>query len=276
MTISWAKSKRAFVATAVLLASQTSSFAESQTEPGRTMGFGAGPVPEGFYYTNLTDYGVRGTSPDTTLGVEVTDFFWSTPWTIFGANLSIDFTPSFLFVNQGDHFAQGVFNPYLAAVFGWSLGAGWNFSYTAGGYFPIDTSVSGNFGTFEQRFGLSYLADGWNITGRFIFGLTGDNQTTDSQTSPDYLNFDFTATKKIEKLEFGLVGFASTDLNKPFATYREQSQVALGGLIGYDFGGVTIRVKGTETLAENNYGGYDTRIWTDVIVPVSAPPKPLK
>jgi hypothetical protein len=269
----WLRNAGLAAAATIALAAAPQSFAGSQTEPGRTLGFGAGPVPEGVYYTNLTDYGERSTAPGaTTLGVEVTDFFWSTPWKIFGANLAIDITPSFGEVGtKPNSYLSGAFNPYFAGVLGWNLGQGFGASYTAGGYVPIKSEFGGNFGTFEQRFALSYLANGWNITGRVIWGIVGTDSDTGLQTAPDYLNFDFTATKKIGKWEAGLVGFASTDLNKPFAGYSEQSQVALGGLVGYDFGPVTLRTKVTQTVSETNYGGYDTRVWTDVIIPLWTP-----
>ncbi len=202
------------------------------------------------------------------------DIFWSTPWHILGANVAFELTPSWLEVGQNHtSFVRGTFNPWVGTTLGWGLGGGWNFSYTAAGYLPIETDVSGNFYTFEQRFGVSYLANGWNLTGRFVFGLTGDDENTGKKDAPDYLNFDFTATKKFGKWEAGLVGFASTDLDKPFIGYAEQSQVALGGLVGYDFGGVTLRAKLTRTITESNYGGYDTRLWTDVIIPLWTPSK---
>jgi len=244
----------------------TAALAGSETEPGRTMGFPAGPVPEGFYYTNITDYGQRSASSGTTTSAnEVLDFFWSTPWRILGANLAIDVAPTLSEIGQSRQpYVNGVYNPYFGAVLGWDLGNGFKASYTIGGYTPLNTVVSGNFGTFEQRFGLSYLANGWNVTGRFIVGLPGKDQDAGRITAPDYLNFDWTVTKKFGKWEAGLIGFASADLNKPYAGYAEQSQVAVGGLVGYDLGPVTVRLKATRTISQANYGGYDTRVWTDI------------
>jgi hypothetical protein len=250
--------------------------ADSQTEPGRTMGFGAGPIPEGVYYTNLTDYGVRSTSPDTTTGVEVADVIWSTPWHLFGANLAIDFNPINLVetTTSTGKYISGFSGPYFAAILGWDLGHGFGASYTVGGYLPVGTEVSDAFGTFEQRFGLSYSTNGWLFAARALYGLT----TTDDKglrTAPDYLNVDLTAIKTFGKWQAGLVGFASTDLDSPFAGYREQSQFALGGLVGYDFGPVTLRLKLTRTIEEQNYGGYDTRLWTDVLIPLWTPKQAL-
>ena len=255
----------------------TTAFAGSQTEPGRTTEFTAGPVPEGFYFTNISDYGQRSTNPTTTTFAEVPDFFWSTPWRVFGANLAIDVAPTWFEVGQNKQsYVNGFFNPYFGAVLGWDLGNGFNASYTIGGYTPLKTDVAGNFGTFEQRLGLSYLANGWNVTGRFIVGLPGTDHDAGRITAPDYLNFDWAVTRKFGKWEAGLIGFASTDLNRPFAGYAEQSQVALGALVAYDFGPVTVRLKGTRTISQANYGGYDTRVWTDVAFALWTPPPAAK
>jgi hypothetical protein len=210
-------------------------------------------------------------------GLEFLDFVWSTPWHLAGANLSFELNPTWVEIGQKNKdYINAFYNTYIGAILGWDLGQGFRASYTIGGFVPANTPVSSNFGTFEQRFALSYLAYGWNLTGRFTWGLPGSDENTGQKTAPDYLNFDLTATKKFGKWEAGLVGFASTDLNKPFVGYAEQSQVALGGLIAYDFGPLTIRVKGTRTIEEINYGGYDTRVWADVAVPLLTPAPSLK
>lgn len=258
-----------------LVLSSTGASAGSQTEPGRTMGFEAGPVPEGLYFTNITDYGIRSTNPNTTVGVEIPDFWWSTPWRIFGANLSIEVAPTWAEVGQSNvSYVNGMFNPFGAAILGWDLGGGLRASYTIGGYVPYNSPVAGNFFTFEQKFGLTYATNGWGFTGRAIWGLPGKDQNTGLTTAPDYLNLDLTAKKTIGKWELGLIGFASTDLSKPFAGYAEQKQFALGGLVGYNFGAATLRVKATRTLVESNYGGYDTRVWTDLSFALWTPDAP--
>lgn len=258
--------------TMALVTSCGAANAGSQTAPGRTTGFAVGPVPEGLYFTGIADYGTRA---DTSVGVVIPDFFWATPWKVFGASLAIEAAPAWVDVGQTNtSYVNGMFNPFGAAHFGWDLGGGFKAGYTVGGYVPYKSSVAGNFFTFEQKFGLSYVADGWNLTGRFIWGLPGSDQNTGITTAPNYLNFDLTATKKIGKWEVGLVGFASSDLNRPFAAYAVQKQVALGGLVGYDFGPAALRIKATRTLAQTNYGGDETRVWTDLSFPLWTPEQP--
>jgi hypothetical protein len=66
-------------------------------------------------------------------------------------------------------------------------------------------------------------------------------------------------------------------LNRPIPSYAKQSQFAIGGLVGYDFGPVILQAYLTTDVDENNYGGHDTRGWGRVIVPLDnplAPPPP--
>jgi hypothetical protein len=55
-------------------------------------------------------------------------------------------------------------------------------------------------------------------------------------------------------------------------TIRKQSQLAVGGLFGYDFGPLTLQVYATTEVYEHNYGGRDTRGWFRIIVPLWTPP----
>jgi Putative MetA-pathway of phenol degradation len=52
--------------------------------------------------------------------------------------------------------------------------------------------------------------------------------------NPDFLNADLTATRKFGKWEFGGVGY-------PIPSYQKQSQFAVGGFFGYDFGRLLCR-----------------------------------
>jgi hypothetical protein len=71
--------------------------------------------------------------------------------------------------------------------------------------------------------------------------------------------------------------YGSTDLGSPSAGRtltlygKKQSQFALGGLVGYNFGPVITQFYLTRDVAESNYNGYDTRAWTRVIVPLWNP-----
>jgi Putative MetA-pathway of phenol degradation len=75
------------------------------------------------------------------------------------------------------------------------------------------------------------------------------------------------------------VAYGSTDLTSPIATYQKQSQFAVGGLVGYDFGPIKLQAYATTDVTDRNYGGRDTRGWLRASIPIWKPPvvtpKPL-
>ncbi len=82
------------------------------------------------------------------------------------------------------------------------------------------------------------------------------------------MNLDLTATKKFGKWQVGGVAFASTDLPTGVAGSRPQGQIAVGGLIGYNFGPVNLQAYVTRDMIDRNYGGRDTRAWLRAVVPL--------
>jgi hypothetical protein len=54
---------------------------------------------------------------------------------------------------------------------------------------------------------------------------------------------------------------ASSDLSTPVPNYLKQSQFAMGGLVGYDFGPVILQGYVTSDVYQKNYGGTDVRGW---------------
>ncbi len=261
-----------------LMAGATPALAGSVTQPGETVGIATGaPLPEGLYFVNTTDWGNRD-GVDTSLGVDIPVLAWSTPWMVLGAR--VQFLLATPVVELGVHhtdYLRGVYNPFLAGQLAWDLGNGFGFSYALGAYIGVHSDVAFDSSSLNQRFALSYTGNGWNLTANAIYGIQFDQLTT--TVNPDFLNVDLTATKKFGKWEFGPVGFGSTDLSDPFPGYQRQSQFALGGLVGYDFGPVTLQAYLTRDVYERNYGGFDTRVWGRIIVPVWKPepvaPPPL-
>jgi Putative MetA-pathway of phenol degradation len=247
------------------------ALAGSVTQPGETVGVAAGaPLPPGFYFVNTGDWGCRSTTPNTCVGVDIPVIAWSTPWTLLGAR--VQFLVATPVVEVGVHntsYVDGVYNPFIAGQLAWDLGNGFGFSYALGAYFGVHTDVGFDSSSLNQRFALSYTANGWNLTANAIWGIQFDSLS--STVNPDFLNIDFTATKKFGKWEIGPVGYYSTDLSSPFVGYLRQSQFALGGLVGYNFGPVILQAYLTTDVYEQNYGGHDTRLWGRVIVPLGNP-----
>jgi hypothetical protein len=264
----------------------TSALAGSVTQPGETVGVAAGaPLPPGFYFVNTADWGCRDTQPESTcVGVTIPVLAWATPWTLLGARVQfLVATPAVeVGVHNTTHFAS-MYNPLLSGQLAWDLGGGWGFSYLLGAYIDVHGEAAWSSTSLNQRFALSYTGGGWNLTANLIWGVQFDHVTDRPQLSPcpppfglngcnpDFINLDLTATKKFGKWEIGPVAFGSWDLNEPIAGYLKQSQFALGGLVGYDFGNVILQAYLTTDVAQSNYGGHDTRGWARVIIPLGNP-----
>lgn len=249
------------------------AYAGSVTQPGETIGLAAGaPLPEGVYFVDTADWGCRNTSPDSTcVGVNIPVLAWSTPWKIVGGRVQLlTAVPTVTVGVDGSDYTSGFYNPFFAGQLAWDLGNGFGFSYLLGIYAGVNTSVGFDSSSLNQRFALSYTADGWNLTANAIWGIQFEGNT--NTVNPDFFNLDLTATKKFGKWEIGPVAYYSTDLNTPAPFYQKQSQFAVGGLIGYDFGPVILQAYLTTDVYENNYGGYDTRGWGRIIIPLWNPP----
>jgi Putative MetA-pathway of phenol degradation len=255
------------------------ALAGSVTQPGSTVGTAPGaPLPEGFYFSNTADWGVR--DPSTRLFVDHPVYTWSTPWMILGARFQVLAETAFDANERGGRHAGGFYNPLLTGQLAWDLGNGFGFSYTFGAYFDVRQELAWSSTSINQRFALSYTGGGWNLTANVIYGIHLDAVTDRPQISPcpapfglngcnpNFVNIDLTATKKFDKWELGPVAFGSMDLSRPIASYEKQSQLAVGWLVGYDFGPVRLQAYVTRDVYEHNYSGHDTRVWGRVTVPL--------
>src|ERR1700739_1453385 len=261
------------------------ALAGSVTQPGETVGIPTGePLPQGLYFTDTADWGCRTTSPTTCLGITIPIVTWSTPWTFLGARVQVfTVTPVIEIGVSNTSYNASVYNPALFGQLAWDLGNGFGFSYAFGSYAGIGQSVAWSSTSLNQRFALSFTANDWNLTANVIYGIQLDSVTNRPQISPcpapfgfngcnpDFLNVDLTATKKFGNWEFGAVAFGNTDLTSPIAGYQKQSQFAAGGLLGYDFGPVTLQAYATTDVVEHNYAGRATRGWFRMIIPLWKP-----
>jgi hypothetical protein len=272
---------------ALSLCSSSPSFAGSVTQPGELVGLAIGaPLPPGFYFVNTADWGCRDTDPNNTCsGVTIPVIAWSTPWTILGGRLQfIAATPALESgVVDGGPYNASWYNPAFFGQLAWDLGGGWGVSYRFGAYFDVHDSLAWSDTSLNHAIGVSYTANGWNLTAAVVYMNHADHFTDRPQISacpapfpangcnPDALNLDLTATKKFGKWEFGPVAYASWDLNHPSPQYQLQRQWNVGGLVGYDFGPVTLQTYLTTGVSQDNFGGNDTRLWTRVILPLGNP-----
>lgn len=269
---------------ASLAVSTTIAAAGSELQPGLSTGIALGvPLPEGVYVLTLPNFGYRDTTPGENVGVLAPAWtVWSTPWQILGGKLIFDAASPMANVNVHGALNQGGFvNPLIDAQLKWDLGNGFFGGFQTGVWLPVDNElthlgVARNFASFQGVVAFTYLKDGWNLslTNAWGTGQSGSIYSAAGSYGASWTNVDLTATKKIGKFEVGLVGFGSADLDAPIPTYRKQSQIALGGLIGYNFGVLDLQLKLTRDVMEVNYGGYDTRGWANIIIPLWVAEKP--
>lgn len=253
----------------------TGAHAGSELMPGISTGIPLGaPLPEGLWSITIPTYGWRDSEPNVDVGAVVPAWLiWSTPWTLGGGVIMLDTVMPYVNVNveNGPEFS-GFVNPFLDMQVKWDLGNGFYGGFQSGIYLPIRSDVGSNYVAWQGIAALSYLKDGWDLSSTFIYG-TGSEGV---EGGPAWFNVDLTATKKFGKFEIGPVAFGSTDLSTPYVGYQKQSQFALGGLIGYDFDIVNIQLKLTRDVYQENYGGYETRVWANIIVPLMAPSSAMR
>ena len=260
---------RSGIAGAISLLAIGVAQAGSVNQPGFTTGAPVyGAFPEGLYLIAIPEYGIRSTIPSTTLNAFTPFFFYQSPWNIAGFDIAAVFSPIVISTQVGNGpYQTGLYNTYGGVQFTHQFGNGWGAGFRLGGFTPGGPPEGYTYGTFDTRFGVTYLKDGTDFTLNFNPGFPIEGG---QRTAPNYFNVDLTATKTFGKWEVGLVGFGSTDLDSPFLGYKKQSQIALGPLVGYNFGPVDIQLKFTEDVMQHNYGGYDRRAWADIIIPLGS------
>lgn len=259
----------------MLSASTALTLAGSEILPGISAGIPLGaPLPEGLWSVTIPTYGSRDSTPNVDVGAVVPAWLiWSTPWTFAGGVIMLDTVMPYVNVDveNGPTFS-GMANALIDVQVKWDLGHGFFGGFQSGVYLPLRSEVGKNYISWEGIAALSYLKDGWNLSSTFLYGTGAEGENG----GPAWFNVDLTATKKFGKFEIGAVGFGSTDLSTPYNGYQKQSQFALGGLVGYDFGIANVQLKLTRDVYQENYDGYDTRLWANIIVPLLAPSRSMR
>jgi hypothetical protein len=275
--------------------SVSTTFAGSVTQPGETVGIATGiPLPQGVYFVDTFDWGIRTTIPSTGVGVNIPVVAWSTPWTILGGRVQfLVATPELEAGVSGVPIAPATsplysyswYNPWTFGQIAWDLGNGFGFSYGIGAYWAVDQALAWDSTSLNQRFGFAYVKNNWAVAANVIYGIefnqfnfapsslgSGYCPVAGFACNADFVNLDVSVTHKFGKWEVGPVAYASWDVSTPVAGYGRQSQLAVGALVGYDFGPVALQVYATRTVVEDNYNYYDSRFWARLIIPVWTPP----
>ena len=288
--------------------------AGSLEPPGWTAGLAlGGPLPQGAYFIDNASWGGwRGIDDSkSNLIINVPMLVVSTPWTLpGGGRVEVLLAapevggglPRIGSASWAGRDYDEIYNPAGFVGAAWDLGKGFGFSAFIGGWAPADDQLR-QFGfdswALSERVNLSYVANGWKLAANLSFGQPGNTNSwtilgPSGQIMSDWLNYDLTATKTYGKWEIGLVGVGSADTSKAPWTglaghlvqgtpWGEQSQFALGGLVGYSFPGITLQTYITHDVVSDNYynlsngsKSYETRVWTRTIVPLWTPAEPLK
>lgn len=233
---------------------------------------------------------------------------WVPGWTIFGASYGATIVQGEYFglgassVNPpfatssiaGPELANTNFTPITLS---WSLGHGW---FTALGLTfvaPIgsqwhstlsDLNLNPDFWTIAPGWAISYLDANWMLSANFRYDINTASRgvtmgapflgpAANGFVSGNELFGDFTAVYKIGKWQLGPVAYfeAQTTADKPGggvactpAICGYQSQIAVGGLVGYDFGPVAVQVWFDDTVQCQNaicgldvWGRMSFKIW---------------
>jgi len=261
----------AVIAMMMLMAS--SAFAGSVTEQGETLGLALGaPLPEGVYFADTSSYISRSNKPDISAVVNIPTLVWSTPWKLFGGRIEgYTAVPEDMLTVEG-HQSSGFYNIPLLIGEAWDVGDGLGVSNFVGGYSPMNTGgLATDNWVFNDRAAVTYKVDGWSITAHSIYGYVGKDIHTNQQDTPDYFNYDLSATKSLGKWSLGPVAYGSHDLSGLGSGYKKQSQFAMGGFVGYNFGPIDWQCYVTHDVDQTGYTGEDTRVFMRVIVPLGNP-----
>jgi len=254
----------------MLGASASQASAGGMTAPGFTSGIPVyAKLPEGFYYLNQHSSGFREVDGvDIRTNTNIFFLYYQSPWEIAGGSLSFVLAPTLFEISSspGERHA-GLYNTYLGAQISWPTALdGLRVGYRISGYIPQGGDVAFDYGSIENRFGLTYGRDHWSVLANFIIGTPVGDGSFD--VAPNYFVADFHVLKTFGKWTVGPVAHISADLSDPSPGYKRQSQVAMGGLVGYDFGGLTLQTKLTLDMHEKNYGDKETIFWTNLIIPL--------
>jgi len=283
MSIVWSALRYTAAGVIALTALGGTAQAGALTEAGIQSGAGwAGPIPEGVYFTNLLNAGGWPAEPGDhgTAGVEVPVITWASPYVLFGgqfilsgaypmAYVAADFTNPTGPLYENVHANTGIL-PELA----WKLGGGWAANETLVFWLPAQ-GFGYNEMVYESRTGISYSNSGWTARATFTYGYTGNNVQTGKKDNPDYFLIDSSIRKQIGKWTIGAVAFSGNDLNLVGSNLPtgKQSEVAVGGLVGYNFGPVSATFYLTKYVHETGLQSDATTIWSEIAVPLWEAPK---
>ncbi|MCK1328841.1 transporter [Bradyrhizobium sp. CW9] len=247
--------------------------------PGLFIGTAAAAPPPGIYgfdrastlQSNIAGPVTKVIGDNTGLQVgAITHGFVFVPgWTFLGATYDAAIAVPLQMQSVGSPVnvqSSGMYNTYIAPFeLSWKLGdSGFFAKVGLGMYVPDGTqtgiaklsNVGDPYWTFIPQLSLSYLKNGWNLTANLYNEMNTANSVT-GYTTGDIFHVDLTATKQIDKWTIGpvayYVGQVTGDKSSGFYNYKilnanRYDRVAVGALLGYDFGPAQVQVWATEQV----------------------------
>ena len=116
--------------------------------------------------------------------------------------------------------------------------------------------------SFQPTFTVSYLGNGWDLTGRVWGEINTENYLT-GYRSGDVVHAEVTATKQFGNFKFGPIanfaGQVSNDKSSAYYNYLVQNNrsnvVAVGAMGGYDFGPAKLEIWAFHDVVSNSSDG---------------------
>jgi hypothetical protein len=211
--------------------------------------------------------GTSATNGGTKLGafIGALPLVWSTGYNFLGASYSALVIQPFvtaIVVPAGGSSTTGIIagqQMFLNTIWqpinlSWNLTNGWFVSVAFSFQGPDGTMAFGSanpdYWTFQPGLGISYLSANWNLSANLAYSIftaaSGTNSAITGYTAGNLFEGDTHALYKIGKWEIGPVADfdvqTTADSVCTTAYGCKQTAVYLGGLVGYDFGPVSLQV----------------------------------
>jgi hypothetical protein len=240
-------------------------------------------------YNNAGDRSSSGVKSNIAVNVPIVQ--WVPGVKILGADYAVALAQPFDYVSTlapGSHSGgtnlgtgSGQFNTLLIpAQLSWALPRDLHVKAGVGVYLPdgdfktADKMAVPNgmgFWSLEPSIGVSWLRDGWNVSGSFAYDHNFKNNSTNYR-SGDVIDGDYTLTKALSKWTIGVGGytqfqlFSDTSNGVALADSRLE-KVAAGPIIGYNIGPVVVQATYNFRLRSSNVAQGD-EFWLNVTVPL--------
>lgn len=265
-------------------------------------GSAAGALPpQGVYFVNETLltgtklYNNAGDPSSTgiksNIAVDVPIVLWVPGIKLLGADYALGAAQPFDYVSTsapGPHSGgtnlgarAGIFNTLLIpAQLSWALPNDLHVKASLGVYLPDGDFEAANkmaipngmgFWSLEPSIGVSWLHDGWNVSGSFAYDHNFKNGKTNYQ-SGDGIDGDYTLTKTLGKWTVGVGGYtefqlANDSLDGVTRANSKLEKIGAGPIAGYNFGPVIVQANYNFQLHTTNMVQGD-EFWLNVTVPL--------